>query len=210
MMHKSLFHPIRKGAIFGAIGGFVGGVIMYIIMSEVMLAIGMGANCFAVILGLITGQPISNNLVPLGIVIHLITSTLIGAIFGIVTGGINKLQITGYAKGIIFGVATGLIAFVILFLPIAMVLMPPKMSDLMMTMPMPENKNTMMPGSNNNSGMNGQMMTMPMLDAQKMQSIIIEGSLLGHLIYGLILGFIATILWKKTRASALEGEKVSK
>src|SRR5919198_1694546 len=136
MTESSLHRPIGKGIIFGAIGGFVGGLVMYAIMSGVMEAIGMGANCFAVILALITGQPFSNNLVPIGLAIHLVTSTIIGAIFGVVISSISKLRINGFARGISFGVAAGLIAFVVLFLPIAMIAMPPKMMELMQMMPM--------------------------------------------------------------------------
>ena len=67
MTQSSLHRPIGKGIVFGAIGGFVGGLVMYAVMSGVMEAIGMGANCFAVILSLITGQPFSNSLVPIGL-----------------------------------------------------------------------------------------------------------------------------------------------
>jgi TM2 domain-containing membrane protein YozV len=134
MMTQSLHRPVGKGVIYGAIGGLAGGLIMYAVMSAVMLAIDMGANCFAVIIALVTGQQYSNGLVPSGVSVHLITSTMIGAIFGLVIGGVNKLRITGFVKGIGFGIATGLIAFVIVFLPIAMSVMPPKMMDLMKAM----------------------------------------------------------------------------
>jgi hypothetical protein len=154
MTQNSLRRPIGKGIIFGAIGGFVGGVLMYAIMTGVMEAIGMGANCFAVILALITGQPFSNSLVPIGLAIHLITSTVIGAIFGVVISSINKLRINGFVRGIGFGVAAGLIAFVIMFLPIAMIAMPPKMLDLMKMMPMggSGSSSQMMSGNSNGNG----------------------------------------------------------
>ena len=230
MTQSSLHRPIGKGIIFGAIGGFIGGLVMYVIMSGVMQAIGMGANCFAVILALITGQPFSNSLVPLGLAIHLITSTVIGIIFGVVISSINKLRIKEFAKGVGFGVATGLIAFVIMFLPIAMVAMPPKMMDLMKMM----NSQTMTPGAKNegssgmmsnsnagggmgekpamsgNAGMNGKsgmasgvssnfgmrdQIMMP--DMAKMQSMIIGGSLLSHIVYGAVLGAVVTFLVMK-------------
>ena len=92
MTQSSLHRPIGKGIIFGAIGGFVGGLVMYALMSGVMETIGMGANCFAVILALITGQPFSNSLVPIEFAIHLIASIVIGAIFGVVISSINKLR----------------------------------------------------------------------------------------------------------------------
>jgi hypothetical protein len=233
MTQSSLHRPIGKGIIFGAIGGFVGGLVMYAIMSGVMETIGMGANCFAVILALITGQPFSNSLVPIGFAIHLIASIVIGAIFGVVISSINKLRVNGFARGIGFGVAAGLIAFVILFLPIAMIAMPPKMIDLMKIMPMGSSSSQMMSSSNSNgkssgmmtggsssggsassnSGMNGKSpaatsggMKSEMKNDQmmmknelpKMQSMIMEGSLLSHIIYGAALGSVVTILLVKT------------
>jgi hypothetical protein len=219
---------------------------MYGVMSAVMLAMNLGANCFAVIIALITGQPFSNGLVPLGISVHLITSTIIGAIFGTVISSVNKLRITGFAKGIGLGVVTGLIAFVVIFLPIALTVMPPKMTDLMKAMS-PQmmtsgnNNGAMMSGGSsssammssdkmqssntssargigekstmsgnsaisgksgmmsisNNAGMNSQMAMMS--DMAKLQSMNIEGSLLGHVIYGAVLGSVVTILLMRTR-----------
>jgi hypothetical protein len=241
-MTQSLRRPFGRGIIYGAIGGFVGGLVMYAVMSGVMLAVNMGANCFAVIVALITGQPYSNGLVPLGVSVHLITSTVIGAIFGMIISTVKKLRITGFAKGIGFGVATGLIAFVLIFLPIAMTVMPPKMMDLMKAMNsqmMTSGSNTggmmsgstsgssssgmmstsKMPSSNTpaaggmseksamsgNSAMNGQMAMVP--DMAKIQSMIVGGSLLGHVVYGAVLGTIVTILLVKTRTGR---EKISR
>jgi hypothetical protein len=261
MMTQSLHRPFGRGIIYGAIGGFIGGLVMYAVMSGVMLTIDMGANCFAVIIALITGQQYSNGLVPLGVSVHLITSTVIGAIFGLIISAVNKLRITGFAKGIGFGIATGLIAFAIIFLPIAVTVMPPKMMDLMkamnsqMMMPESNSKGAMMSGgdgsgssssammstnkmsgsdtpsvsggmtekstmtgnsamngksgmmsvSSSNGGMNGQMGMMP--DTTKIQSSIIGGSLLGHLVYGAVLGSIVTVLLMKTRKGE---EKISR
>lgn len=239
MTQSSLHRPIGKGIIFGAIGGLVGGLVMYAIMSGVMETIGMGANCFAVILALITGQQFSNSLVPIGVAIHLVTSTIIGTIFGLVVTSINKLRINGIARGIGFGVAAGLIAFIALFLPIAMIAMPPKMMDLMKMMPMGGSggsSSQMMSNSNNgksngmmtgggsggigssNSGMNekstasmsggmksemnnNEQMMMMKNELPKMQSMIIGGSLLSHIIYGAALGSVVTILLAKTAST---------
>jgi hypothetical protein len=199
-----------------------------------MEAIGMGANCFAVILALITGQPFSNSLVPIGLAIHLVTSTIIGAIFGVVISSISKLRINGFARGIGFGVAAGLIAFVILFLPIAMIAMPPEMMELMKMMPMggSGSSSQMMSGSNSNgksggmmtgdggggssnsgmneksmaapsgggmkSEMNNDQMMMMKNELPKMQSNIMAGSLLSHIVYGAALGSVVTVLIVKT------------
>jgi hypothetical protein len=194
----------------------------------------MGANCFAVILALITGQPFSNSLVPLGLAIHLMTSTTIGVIFGVVISSIKKLRINGFARGISFAVAAGLIAFAILFLPIAMIAMPPKMMELIIMMPMGgtgsssqmmssgnnEKSNGMITGGSSsgvgssNSGMsekstaamsggmksemNNDQMMMMKNELPKMQSMIMAGSLLSHVVYGAVLGSVVTILLVKT------------
>ena len=55
------------------------------------------------------------------------------------------------------------------------------------------------------SGMSGQMAMMP--DTAKIQSTIIAGSLLGHLVYGAVLGSIVTVLLLKTRKGE---EKISR
>lgn len=118
----------------GIVGGIAGGAVMYGVMSAVMTQIGMGANCFAIIMGLITGESYENALGP-GITAHFLTSIAIGVAFGAVIT-IPKLQIRGFGKGIGLGVATGVIAYVVIFLPIAMTALPPYMMDLMKMMPM--------------------------------------------------------------------------
>jgi uncharacterized membrane protein YeaQ/YmgE (transglycosylase-associated protein family) len=65
---------------------------------------------------------------------HLVTSILIGIIFGAVTAKINKLRITGFTKEIIEGIITGMIAFVTLFIPISMTVMPPILMKMVMQM----------------------------------------------------------------------------
>jgi hypothetical protein len=233
MTQSSLHRPIGKGIVFGAIGGFVGGVVMYAVMSGVMEAIGMGANCFAVILALITGQPFSNSLVPIGLAIHLVTSTIIGAIFGVVITSINKLRVNRFARGISFGVAAGLIAFVVLFLPIAVIAMPPKMMELMKMMPMSGSSSSQMMSSGNSNGksggmmmtggsggssgsagmseksggMNNEQMMMMKNELPKMQSMIMAGSLLSHIIYGAALGSVVTILLVKTARTTAANTK---
>jgi hypothetical protein len=135
----------------GIVGGIAGGAVMYGIMSVIMTQIGMGANCFAIIMGLITGESYANALGP-GITAHFLTSIAIGVAFGAVIT-ISKLQIRGFGKGIGLGVATGLIAYVVIFLPIAMTVLPPHMMDLMKMMPMGSKE-----GSMQSSSMGGQSM----------------------------------------------------
>ena len=130
---------------------------MYGIMSIVMTQIGMGANCFAIIMGLITGESYENALGP-GITAHFLTSIAIGVAFGAIITT-KKLQIRGFGKGIGLGVATGIIAYVVIFLPIAMTALPPHMMDLMKMMPM----------GNMEGNMQGSMQSNSMIEQSTMQ-----------------------------------------
>jgi len=87
-MTQSLRRPNGRWVIYGAIGGFVGGVVMYAIMSGMVLAMGTRVNCFGY------------YCTSLGVAAHLITSTVIGAIFGVVISAVNKLRIAGFGRGI--------------------------------------------------------------------------------------------------------------
>lgn len=205
---------------------------MYAAMSGVMLSIGMGANCFAIIAGMITGQSYSSAMAT-GTALHFLTSVAIGGIFGLVVGVVRQLRVTGYGKGIAFGLAAGLVAYAVLFLPVALTLMPPKMADLMSMMSsssagganpnMMNEKSTGGSGAAMNSGNStnekpsssatGTMATqsggetmkgssnneqMMMAELPKLQSMILAGSLVSHIAYGIVLGAVATVLIRKT------------
>ncbi|MGI0074030.1 MAG: hypothetical protein ACREA3_09490 [Nitrosotalea sp.] len=206
----------------GIVGGIAGGAVMYGMMSTLMTQIGMEANCFAIIMGLITGQSYENALWP-GITAHFLTSIAIGVAFGAVIN-IKKFQIRGFAKGVGLGIATGVIAYAAIFLPIAMTALPPHMMDLMKMMPMTGEKgmseNAMKSNSMNEQGMANtssemkaksamdekmkmdEMNKMIMEETQKTFPMILVGALVSHIAFGAALGMIVTPIVKKiTRRS---------
>ncbi|MGI0072283.1 MAG: hypothetical protein ACREA3_00515 [Nitrosotalea sp.] len=153
---EAIQYPKKVALGAGILGGIAGGAVMYGMMSLVMTQIGMGANCFAIIMGLITGEPYENALGP-GITAHFLTSIAIGVAFGAVIT-FKKLQIRGFGKGIGLGVATGIIAYAVIFLPIAMTAIPPHMMDLMKMMPMGNTEGNMQGSMNGQSTMQGNSM----------------------------------------------------
>jgi hypothetical protein len=170
---------IGKGTIYGIIGGIVGGLVMLGIMIGMLGMMNLPSDTFAKLIGMTMGQQ-PQNASGVGLAIHLLSSIVIGAIFGAVTSSIKKLGLTGYGKGIGFGIATGVIAFVVLFLPVIMGAMPTEMMSMMKMM---------------NPAMSSQMI---MTQMQKLQPMILGGALLAHIIYGAILGAITTVLITKT------------
>jgi hypothetical protein len=201
----------------GIVGGIAGGSVMYGIMSILMTQIGMGANCFAIIMGLITGQPYENALYP-GITAHFLTSIAIGVAFGAIIN-VKKLQIHGFGKGIGLGIATGVIAFAVIFVPIAMTVLPAHMMDLMKMMSMSNNvgmpeKGTSVDSMSGQTGMADQKMTekspmdekmkmeemnkMMMDETQKLFPMILAGALVSHIAFGATLGVVATPIVKRS------------
>src|ERR687887_562229 len=166
---------IGKSILFGAVGGFVGGLVMIPFMMLTAMMAGMPANTMPVAMGLAFGAN-QNNAMMTGLGMHLLTSTLIGIIFGAVTGTVGKLRITGFGKGIGEGLITGMIAFAVLFIPISMMVMPPVLMKMMMQM---------------NPNMT-QQQAMGML--QQGMPMMMGIGVLEHLAYGAVLGAVASAL----------------
>ena len=167
---------ISKSMAFGALGGFAGGLVMSPFLIITAILTGMQPDSMPIAMGLIFG-PFSNvDAVTIGYGMHMLTSVLIGIIFGAVTSLVMMLTITRFSKGIIEGVITGMIAFVVLFIPISMMVMPPILMNMAMEM------NPTMTQQQIMSGMQRNMPTM------------IGLGILEHIVYGLVLGTITSFL----------------
>lgn len=178
---------IGKGIVSGISGGIIGGIVMLGIMAGMIGMMNLpsylvyaGPLSFAKLIGLTVGQQPQTAGTGLGI--HLLASIIIGAIFGAVTSIIKKLAVTGYARGIGFGIAAGAIAFVVLFLPVMM-------------------------GATSTQMMNPAMSSrMIIAQLQRMGPMILAGAFLAHIIYGAILGAITTVLITKIELRRLGDE----
>lgn len=178
---QSSNRSVGKSVVFGAIGGFVGGLIMIPFMMLTAIMAGMPANTMPVAMGLAFGAN-QNDAMTSGLGMHLLTSALIGVIFGAITSLVGKLRITSFGKGIAEGLITGMIAFVVLFVPISMVVMPPVLVEMMMQM---------------NPSMTLQQ-AMGML--QQGMPMMMGIGVLEHLVYGAVLGAITSALVLKLGA----------
>jgi hypothetical protein len=113
-IHSSIF--IGRSIGFGAIGGFVAGLVMVPFLMITAILAGMPPDTMPIAMGLMFGTSATKeSAMIVGFGMHMLTSILIGIIFGAVTSLVRKLMITGFRKGIIEGLITGMIAFVVLF-----------------------------------------------------------------------------------------------
>ena len=178
---QSSNRSVGKSIAFGAIGGFVGGLVMIPFMMLTAIMAGMPANTMPVAMGLAFGAN-QNDAMTSGLGMHILTSALIGVIFGAITSLVDKLRITSFGKGIAEGLITGMIAFVVLFVPISMMVMPPVLVEMMMQM---------------NPSMT-QQQAMEML--QQGMPMMMGIGVLEHLVYGAVLGAITSAFVLKVEA----------
>lgn len=171
-------YSVRKGVVIGAISGAIAGAVMILPMMVTNTQMGLPADVFPILIGTMMGQGTSTA-AGAGTAIHMLTSVLIGIIFGAVTST-DKLGLTSFGKGIGLGLITGIIAFAVLFLPMMMTVLPPQMIALMQMM-------------NPSAPLN-----MVMQQIQAMMPMMIGNSILAHLVYGVVLGVVATAIIRRS------------
>jgi hypothetical protein len=180
-LHASSHTINGKSIAFGAIGGFVAGLVMAPFIMITAILAGMPPDTMLIAMGLMFGPSSSKDIAMMvGFGMHMLTSILIGIIFGTVTSLVKKFWLTGFGKGIVEGLITGMIAFVVLFIPISMGVMPPILMKMAMQM---------------NPTMT-QEQTMGMM--QQNMPMMIGIGILEHLVYGAVLGAVTTALILRT------------
>ena len=170
-----------RAVLFGIIGGIIGSLAMIgpKMISNIQLEMPYNVNW--IVFGIVFGaeQP---NAFAIGLGMHIITGIIIGTIFGIITGKITKLRINKISRGIVFGIITGLIVFGVFFIPMLQNVLAPNLMELMM-------------GMNPNAP--------PDMIKQKMQTklpTVIQTSLGLHILFGTVLGVVASSLTLRLRS----------
>jgi ABC-type polysaccharide/polyol phosphate export permease len=169
----------KKGISAGIIAGIIAGIVMLVPMMTMMTMMNLPSDLFPILVGMTMGQT-QENAAMTGIVIHFIPSIIIGIIFGAAIS-ISKLSIRSFKKGISLGLVAGIISFTIIFLPMMMNILPSTMLQLMQMMN---------PGAPQD---------MIMQQLQSMQPMLLIGSLVSHIIYGIVLGSISYAIVRKSQ-----------
>ncbi len=94
----------------------------------------MGMPAFFVLGAEAMGMPLATANIA-GWVLHFLVSIIVGVVFGVAVVNIRALRPTTVGKTLILGVAAGIVAYVILFVPIMMTLMPPFLMQMMKMTP---------------------------------------------------------------------------
>jgi len=153
--------PFSMMVKIGTVSGLVGGFAIFLSIFMIDLSLNAGQGVFYKVVGLplgITGIPATL----VGMISHMLTAALVGAVFGMCTNLHQKLRIFTLGRGIIAGITTGLVVFFVFFIPISSILMIPMIQ------------------SSSDFG-----------DADKIltnTNLIILGALELHVVYGIVMG----------------------
>jgi len=206
-------HPnAKRGITVGAFGGFIASITFIGIMLWLPLIFSVPVGIFLHALGLSVIKPVqTNSIVVSGDIIHiglaafglvLAQGVIVGIILGIITNKIKRLFITSKKRGIGFGLATGLIAYVVLFVSVILSTYPSLLDNSLNTYP------HTIPASLEGSHNTHTSATVTVQSA--FISMILGYGLFAYLVYGFILGGIltwATSVYKFNLSKSVELEK---
>jgi hypothetical protein len=177
-------YNVRKGIEYGAFAGFIASIAFIGVMLWLPLILSLPVGVFLHVLGISVSTPILNGdaihvgLVACGLV--LAQGILVGVIFGMVTSKIKRLHIYNKRKGVALGLATGVIAYLVLFVTVVLTTYP------LLTSALTKYPQTILFSL---QGTHSQITTMP----GSYLSAILGYGLFAYSIYGFILGGI--LVW---------------
>ena len=119
-------YSVSKGLKVGAVGGVIGALVQGILGSIAVQAVGQ--EIFFVTIARKWG--FGDASVAGGWGLHIVTGLLIGAIFVAVTASVRQLGLTKTPRAIGFGAGVGILAWIVLLLPMTYLFLP---KDLAMT-----------------------------------------------------------------------------
>ena len=179
-----LRRPVREGVKYGSIAGLIATWSISTAIAASELELGLPISTFYSIIGISLG---SNDFVAsayLGFGLHLVTGTILGAISGGLAVKVelrkNITSIFDPYKSILMGIATGILVWLILFLPITAFIIQPSIGRIIEILSLrPENKVLSVFDSNNLG--------------QSFRGIGIS-AIAFHVVWGAIFGFIISSL----------------
>lgn len=176
---------VKTGLLAGLVGGFAISTSFFWIDSDIGVAPGTFYNMIGVVVGLHEMPAIL-----FGFFVHMITAAVIGVVFCMASLLHNYLRIDGISKGIVAGIITGIEVYAIFFLPITMFVIIPAAQDYTI-------------------GLHGVVFSDEVYVMLQSPEKILGGSLILHIIYGIIMGlFSSMLLYEKYHPIKKQGTNV--
>ena len=168
----TLLGSVRSGTVSGLVAAWA----IFGMILAVGAQLGLPPGTFYQIVGVSLGIDAEWPAIYLGFVMHMITGAIIGIVYMIISDRVRKLRTdSSTLKAFATGVATGITAWAVLFVPLHFFLMQPTLQNMLLTSP---------PGS-------PEQLTSERL--LQMSDSILYGALVIHFVFGGVLGFMARI-----------------
>jgi hypothetical protein len=130
-------YSIKKGIGFGAFGGFIAAVGFTGIMLWMPLVFAFPTGTFLHTLATsvigVKNDPVVSGLAAFSVV--LLQGIVVGIVFGIITSKVSMLHPSNKKRGVVLGVGTGIIAFLVLYLPVTLTVYPELLAQTLATFP---------------------------------------------------------------------------
>ncbi len=179
--------PIIEGAKYGAIAGLIATWSISTAIAASELELGLPISTFYAVMGISLGSTDIVTAAYLGFGLHLLTGTIVGAISGGIAVRVeSQRNITNFFrsyKSILMGIATGILVWLVLFLPITALIIQPSIGRI---------EEILSLGQNNNNNISFSVFDIGNLD-QSFRGITIS-AIVFHVVWGAIFGFIISSL----------------
>ncbi|MDR4492009.1 MAG: FAD-dependent oxidoreductase [Candidatus Nitrosocosmicus sp.] len=168
---------LKREIFFVVIGAIVGAVTFGISDTVFQMLLGLPYYLIWIVFGNVIGVYESTMITIIaGISIHLITSVSIGIVMGIFLYKTGILNISKISNGLVYGIFVGSVVFIAFFIPVYVYILSNQMANTMVEI---------------NPGMR-------MIDVrvaiEKVFALVMVGSIIIHMIFGVTAGFISSIL----------------
>jgi hypothetical protein len=177
--------PIIGGAKYGAIAGLIATWSISTAIAASELELGLPISTFYAVMGISLGSTDFVAAAYLGFGLHLLTGTIVGAISGGIAVRVESHKnITNFFnsyKSILMGIATGILVWLVLFLPVTALIIQPSIGRI---------EEILSLGQNNNTSFS--VFDIGNLD-QSFRGIAIS-AIVFHVVWGAIFGFIISSL----------------
>ena len=178
------------GILYGAIAGLIASWSISTAIAVVEVIIGWRMSTFYSILGLSSG--LTDNFATaayLGFGLHILTGTILGAGVGFIITKWKESLLLKHYKGILIGMAAGIVIWLVLFLPITALLIQPSINYIVTVLALDSHQQILSENIN-----------------QSIRNIALA-AIAFHLIWGAIFGVIMTSLLR-IRAFKIEHNKL--
>ncbi len=179
--HLIVNFSLRKEIFFVAIGSVVGASIMLLLI----IFLGLSGNSSYGIMLLVFAKIVNSSQPEVGLVLHFFVATIIGIVTGVFLHKMLRFNISKIPKGLVFGVLSGVVVFVVFAIPVSQIFLGPNTIEIL-------------------SEINPEMTAAQI--AQEMERNFLSqmiNLLFIHIVWGTTLGIISSLLTRKIGANYL-------